>query len=386
MILPPEPEYNIVANKANVNEGDNVTFTLTAYNVAPGTALPWTITGVSPADVSSLSSGNPTTLTGSWTSDNFVSFTASVTITLADDVLTEGAENLTLGLTNGLASATVMVNDTSAPPSPAVVLKFTENQQNANSPIESPDVAGLTSVDPDAPFWMNVRLFNLPDNVPIPVNFAWLSSGLLQYRLNGGTTQWAELLDLNWTTGVKPVGVTAYTYSLQLRVNPTTVSNTGGITAQATVNGTVSNSVDLTVVTGDRYLTSRWFNTPIVGGGTVTTEPWLEERIGNDPFYLGITYRGMPIGATAQITFRGADQNSYYQRWNGSVWVDIENEETFTIPTTHTVLSMRQYYTLNVQLRLKPGSDTGPVDLISCTTTMAGASYWSSLISVKSRA
>lgn len=280
----------------------------------------------------------------------------------------------------------VMVNDTSAPPSPAVVLKFTENQQNANSPIESPDIPSLSSVDPDAPFWMNVRLFNLPDNVPIPINFAWLTSGLLQYRLNGGTNQWAELLDLDWRAGVKPVGVTAYTYSLQLRVNPTTVSNTGGITAQATVNGTVSNSVDLTVVTGDRYLTSEWYNAPIVGGRTIVASPYLEERIGNDPFYLGITYRGMPVGATALIKFSGADQNSYYQRWNGSVWVDIENGETFTIPTTHTELSMRQFYTLNVRFRLVPGSDTGPFDHVSCYTTMAGASSWSSLISVKSQA
>lgn len=388
----PEPVYNIMANKANVDEGDNVTFTLTAYNVTPGTLLPWTITGVSPVDVSSLSSGNPTTLTGSWTSDNFVSFTASVTVTLADDVLTEGAENLTLGLTNGLASATVIVNDTSIPPvvpdppSPEVVLKFTENQQNANSPIESPDVIGLTSVDPDAPFWMNVRLFNLPDNVPIPINFAWLTSGLLQYKLNGGTDEWAELLDLNWSAGVKPAGVAAYTYSLQLRVNPTTVSNTGSIIAQATVNGTVSNSVGLTVETGERYLASQWYNTPIVGGGTIDASPYLEERIGNDPFYLGITYKGMPVGATAQIEFDGAGQNSYYQRWNGSVWVDVENGETFTIPTTHTELSIHQYYTLNVQFRLTPGSDTGLHDLISCDTTMAEASSWSSLITVKSQA
>ena len=79
------------------------------------------------------------------------------------------------------------------PVTPAVVLKFTENQQNANSPIESPDVRGLTSVGPDATFWMKVRLFNLPDNVPMPINFTGLPSGLLQYRLNGGTNQWATL-------------------------------------------------------------------------------------------------------------------------------------------------------------------------------------------------
>ena len=147
--------------------------------------------------------------------------------------------------------ANIPEND-SAPPdpvTPAVVLKFTENQQNVNSPIESPDVIGLTSVDPDTTFWMNVRLFNLPDNVPIPVNFAWLTPGLLQYKLNGGTDQWAELLDLDWAAGVKPTGVTAITYSLQLRVNPTADSAPVGISAQATVNGTVSNSAVVVVWT-----------------------------------------------------------------------------------------------------------------------------------------
>ena len=96
----------------------------------------------------------------------------------------------------------------------------------------------------------------------------------------------------------------------------------------------------------------------------------------------------MPVGATAQITFEpsGSGSTSHYQRWNGSVWVDIENGETFTIPTTHTEFSMHQYYTLNVKFRLTPGSDTGLFDHVSCTTTMAGASSWSSLITVKSQA
>ena len=122
--------------------------------------------------------------------------------------------------------ANIPGNDSTPPDpvTPAVVLKFTGDQQNVNSPIESPSVIGLTSVGPGATFWMNVRLFNLPDNVPIPINFTGLPSGLLQYKLNGGTDEWAELLDLNWAAGVKPVGVTAYTYSLQLRFNPTAIS------------------------------------------------------------------------------------------------------------------------------------------------------------------
>ena len=247
-------------------------------------------------------------------------------------------------------------------------------------------VIGLTSVDPDATFWMKVRLFNLPDNVPMPINFTALPSGLLQYKLNGGTDQWAELLDLDWAAGVKPVGVTAYTYSLQLRVNPTTVSNTVDISARATVNGAVSNPVSLTVETGDRYLTSQWSDAPVVEYTPPGPPLHLEERIGNDPFYLWIAYRGMPIGAAAQIEFRGAGQNSYYQRWNGSAWVDIEDRETLTIPTTHTTFSAQQFYTLNVQFRLRPGININSFDHVWCEITMAGASSSLSIISVKSQA
>lgn len=134
------------------------------------------------------------------------------------------------------------------------MLKFTENQQNANSPIESPDIPSLSSVGPSEIFWMNVRVFNLPDNVPMPINLFGPSSGVLQYRLNGGTDEWAELLDLDWSTSVRPAGVTAYTYSLQLRVNPTTTIDWATIVPHVVVNGTVSNSPLLSVGTGNGIL------------------------------------------------------------------------------------------------------------------------------------
>ena len=116
--------------------------------------------------------------------------------------------------------------------------------------------------------------------------------------------------------------------------------------------------------------------------------PYIRERIGNDPFYLGIAYRGMPVGATAQIGFSMSlnNPNAHYQHWNGSVWVDIENGQALTIPTTHTAFSALQFYTLNVQLRLKPGSVTGPLDYLDAVVMMPGASNDLSIIRVKSQA
>jgi hypothetical protein len=100
----PEPTYSIEKSVSSVDEGASVTFTLTTTNVANGTVLPYTISGISSTDVTSGS------LSGSFTVSNNL---ATSTITLSADQLTEGAETATLTLNNAAASNFVLVNDTS---------------------------------------------------------------------------------------------------------------------------------------------------------------------------------------------------------------------------------------------------------------------------------
>jgi subtilase family serine protease len=53
------PSYSLSASSASVNEGSSATFTLTTTNVASGTSVPYTLSGISSADVSAGSlSGN----------------------------------------------------------------------------------------------------------------------------------------------------------------------------------------------------------------------------------------------------------------------------------------------------------------------------------------
>lgn len=98
------PTYAIGRSLSTVDEGSSVVFTLSTTNVANGTVLPYTISGISSNDVTTGS------LAGSFTvSDNL----ATTTITMSADQLTEGAETATLTLNNGAASNFVVVNDTS---------------------------------------------------------------------------------------------------------------------------------------------------------------------------------------------------------------------------------------------------------------------------------
>lgn len=92
---------------SSVNEGSSVTFTVTVTSgsVANGTQLPYTVTGITSAD---LSSGS---LTGTVTMN---SNTGSASFTLRADSATEGAETMTFAC-QGLTRS-VTVNDTSTTP------------------------------------------------------------------------------------------------------------------------------------------------------------------------------------------------------------------------------------------------------------------------------
>jgi len=97
--------YSLSNNSYSVNEGSTASFTLTTKNLAAGTAVPYTLSGVSAADVLGGLSG--TAVVNS-------SGVATISVTLLNDNLTEGNETLTV--TAGGASASTTVNDTGIPP------------------------------------------------------------------------------------------------------------------------------------------------------------------------------------------------------------------------------------------------------------------------------
>lgn len=84
------PTYTLASNKTSVNEGETITFTLSTTMLDTGTVVPWTVTGISAAD---LSSGS---MTGAFVTDS--AGKATTTFVLTNDSLTEGTESMVLSL------------------------------------------------------------------------------------------------------------------------------------------------------------------------------------------------------------------------------------------------------------------------------------------------
>jgi hypothetical protein len=97
------PIYSMFASATSVNEGGVATFTLRTTNVAAGSSIPYTLSGISAADVfgGSLSGNAVVNSSG----------VATISVALLNDSLTEGVEKLQVAA--GSATASINVNDTS---------------------------------------------------------------------------------------------------------------------------------------------------------------------------------------------------------------------------------------------------------------------------------
>lgn len=104
-VPPPDttPTYSLYRSPSATNEGTVVTYTLNTTNVAEGTLISYSVTGISQED---LSSGS---LSGDFTVDAMGS--ASESFSIANDELTEGTETMTLSSAG--QSLNVTINDTS---------------------------------------------------------------------------------------------------------------------------------------------------------------------------------------------------------------------------------------------------------------------------------
>lgn len=115
-LQPAAPTYQLNSSVSSADEGTTITYQLQTTGVLAGTQLAYSLggQGITAAD---LASG---TLTGVFTVG--ADGRATLTITLANDAVTEGAETLVLSLTGHDSSASVIVNDTSLNPPPSYQL------------------------------------------------------------------------------------------------------------------------------------------------------------------------------------------------------------------------------------------------------------------------
>ena len=110
-VTPPVPTYSLSRSASSASEGNSASFTLATGNVSNGTVIAYTITGVTASDIN-------IPLQGSFV----VGASTTVTITFANDLLTEGTETLTLALNNGASTISIAVSDTSITPPPSGTL------------------------------------------------------------------------------------------------------------------------------------------------------------------------------------------------------------------------------------------------------------------------
>ena len=104
-----EPTYSISSGSDSYDEGQSALFSLVTANLAAGTAVAYTLSGISESD---LESGS---LTGTAVVSD--SGTTVISLPLFADALTEGAETLTFTLDDSSSTtASVIINDTSKNP------------------------------------------------------------------------------------------------------------------------------------------------------------------------------------------------------------------------------------------------------------------------------
>jgi hypothetical protein len=105
------PSYNLSSSANAVDEGSTGRFILATTNIAPGVALPYSISGVAGADLSGGKLSGMVTIDGSGT--------ASITVPIAADKTTEGDETLVVTVQGQSASMTI--KDTSVYTVPEVI-------------------------------------------------------------------------------------------------------------------------------------------------------------------------------------------------------------------------------------------------------------------------
>lgn len=105
-LSPIVPSYSLGSSTTSVNEGGTFTITLSTTNVDNGTILPYTISGVTGADIAGAA------LTGNFV----VGTTDSLTFNVTSDATTEGDEGFIIALDNGEATKSIAIVDTSTTP------------------------------------------------------------------------------------------------------------------------------------------------------------------------------------------------------------------------------------------------------------------------------
>lgn len=166
------PTYVLTASQDSVNEGEQVTFTLSTTGIAQGTAVDWNITGIQTADIT------PNALTGQFVVG--ADGTATYSLTVVEDVVGDENETLKFALTyisnkfvNVIISDTTLVEQ---------VVTINSNQTDIN-------LLQLFTSQYGTPTNKTRAVFNVQENVNIIASSTLMSAVYSDHWPTGSTRE-----------------------------------------------------------------------------------------------------------------------------------------------------------------------------------------------------
>ena len=210
--------YALTVDTNAVNEGGSFTVTLTTTNISTGTAIPYTISGVSSADIGDEQ------LSGLLTISNN---TATKTFTVTEDLTTEGTETFTLSLTNISESVVVTIGDTSTTPVQSYTL----------------DLGGVASINEGSDLTVTLTTVNVPDDTTVPYTIS--GTGITTADIGGNALTGNFTVTSNTATLILPITSDAATEGLETM---TIALDNGESSVNVNINDTsVSGAVSYTL-------------------------------------------------------------------------------------------------------------------------------------------
>jgi len=297
------PTYNLSSSKFLVNEGESVTFTLTTTNVEDGTFVPYTITGISSLDLESES------LIGNF---EVVSNSSTETITLKNDLLTEGPETLTLSLDDSTESISVNVNDTSQNPSATYELFASPN------PVDEGQTVTIT-----------LQTTNVPNGIEIPYTISSADADDFDESFSSlgvfTVTNNNDSFSLNIIEDFIPEGTETFTVSLDngeasIDIDINDTSNAPGENALYLLSAD-SDEID------EGQSVTITLTTQEVGDGTEV--PYTIQGISSEDLVSGeLTGNFVIQDGQSSITFTAVED--FLEEGNEALTINLNNGESFT--------------------------------------------------------
>ena len=230
----PVATYALSSDSASTNEGGSFVITLTTTYVTNGTVIPYTITGVTSADIAGAN------LSGNFTVNNN---TATVTVSVTADATTEGSEIFLMTLNALSVTQSVTINDTSTTPGPAYAIAPAANNVDEGSALVF-NVTTVNVADATTLYW---TVTNDTDFSTSSGNFA-ITSNAGSFSVTptaDTTTEGAE----TFTASVRTVSVSGSIVATSSAVTINDISLTPTFTARTVTVASGTNSYG----TGNKY-------------------------------------------------------------------------------------------------------------------------------------